>query len=59
MSTSNDTSKSDSGTKDAGLTVPSLLQQGTQLTKVSKKSEKNVIFRIDPDEGQASPQSLQ
>ncbi|KAJ6625016.1 PLC-like phosphodiesterase [Mycena sp. CBHHK59/15] len=34
------------------ITVPLLLQQGTQLTKISEKSQKKVIFRIDPDEGQ-------
>lgn len=37
---------------DANLTVPLLLQKGTLLTKVSEKSKKKVVFRIDPDEGQ-------
>ncbi|KAJ7746945.1 PLC-like phosphodiesterase [Mycena maculata] len=34
------------------LTVPTTLQKGTLLTKVSEKSKKEVVFRIDPDEGQ-------
>ncbi|KAJ7126621.1 PLC-like phosphodiesterase [Mycena crocata] len=34
------------------MTVPLLLQRGTQLTKISEKSEKKVVFRVDPDEGQ-------
>ncbi|KAJ6504821.1 1-phosphatidylinositol-4,5-bisphosphate phosphodiesterase 1 [Mycena vitilis] len=36
----------------SALTVPLLLQQGTQLTKISEKSQKKVVFRVDPDEGQ-------
>ncbi|KAJ7460554.1 1-phosphatidylinositol-4,5-bisphosphate phosphodiesterase 1 [Mycena latifolia] len=37
---------------DVVLTVPLLLQKGTQLTKISQKSQKKVVFRVDPDEGQ-------
>ncbi|KAJ7074909.1 1-phosphatidylinositol-4,5-bisphosphate phosphodiesterase 1 [Mycena belliarum] len=37
---------------DAELTVPLSLQKGSQLTKISEKSEKKVVFRIEPDEGQ-------
>ncbi|KAF7356799.1 Phosphoinositide phospholipase C [Mycena venus] len=37
---------------DAHPTVPLLLQHGIQLTKISEKSQKKVVFRIDPDEGQ-------
>ncbi|KAJ6581272.1 PLC-like phosphodiesterase [Mycena capillaripes] len=36
---------------DANPTVPLLLQHGIQLTKISEKSQKKVVFRIDPDEG--------
>ncbi|KAF7370798.1 Phosphoinositide phospholipase C [Mycena sanguinolenta] len=32
--------------------IPPLLQQGTQLTKISDKSQKKVVFRLDPEEGQ-------
>ncbi|KAJ6485955.1 1-phosphatidylinositol-4,5-bisphosphate phosphodiesterase 1 [Mycena sanguinolenta] len=32
--------------------VPLVLQQGTQLTKISDKSQKKVVFRLDPEEGQ-------
>ncbi|KAJ7695157.1 PLC-like phosphodiesterase [Mycena rosella] len=41
-----------SGNLDANLTVPLLLQKGSQLTKISEKSQKKVVFRIEPDEGQ-------
>ncbi|KAJ6591818.1 PLC-like phosphodiesterase [Mycena vulgaris] len=44
--------KQDTANADANLTVPLLLQKGTQLTKISEKSQKKVVFRIDPDEGQ-------
>ncbi|KAJ7026291.1 1-phosphatidylinositol-4,5-bisphosphate phosphodiesterase 1 [Mycena alexandri] len=37
---------------DIDTTVPLLLQQGTRLIKISEKSQKKVVFRIDPDEGQ-------
>ncbi|KAJ7743178.1 1-phosphatidylinositol-4,5-bisphosphate phosphodiesterase 1 [Mycena metata] len=37
---------------DTDTTVPLLLQQGTRLLKISDKSQKKVVFRIDPDEGQ-------
>jgi phosphatidylinositol phospholipase C delta len=33
-------------------TVPLLLQHGTQVTKISEKSQKKIILRIDPEEGQ-------
>ncbi|KAF8196666.1 PLC-like phosphodiesterase [Mycena galopus ATCC 62051] len=39
-------------TLDANFTVPVLLQQGTQLLKISEKSQKKVVFRLDPEEGQ-------
>ncbi|KAJ7132050.1 PLC-like phosphodiesterase [Mycena epipterygia] len=49
----NTTPKPDPSQPD-NLTVPLLLQQGTQLIKVSEKTRagKKVVFRIDPDEGQ-------
>jgi phosphatidylinositol phospholipase C delta len=32
--------------------VPDLLQKGTAMLKVSGKKQKNVVFRLDPDQGQ-------
>ncbi len=45
------------GTKRVGVTavdvpVPSLLREGTQMTKVTSKKRKKVIVRLDPDMGQ-------
>ncbi|KAK7030785.1 phosphoinositide phospholipase C [Favolaschia claudopus] len=36
---------------DATPTVPLLLQDGIELTKISEKSRKKLKFRIDPDDG--------
>lgn len=34
------------------VTVPDLLQKGTPMIKVSGKKQKNVVVRLDPDQGQ-------
>ncbi|KAF9226969.1 PLC-like phosphodiesterase [Gyrodon lividus] len=36
----------------ADVPVPSLLQQGVPMTKVSAKSQKSYIFKLDADQGQ-------
>jgi hypothetical protein len=36
----------------ADITVPDLLQRGTPMIKVSGRKQKNVIVRLDPDQGQ-------
>ncbi|KAG6916583.1 hypothetical protein DXG01_006232 [Tephrocybe rancida] len=37
---------------EGDVTVPKLLQQGTQMTKVSSKKRRPSVFRLDPDIGQ-------
>jgi hypothetical protein len=39
-------------TSATDVTVPDLLQKGTPMIKVSGKKQKNVIVRLDPDQGQ-------
>lgn len=39
------------------LSVPNSLQQGTEMLKISDKSHKRVVFRLDPDGGQISYKS--
>ena len=34
------------------LTVPDLIQRGTPMIKVSGRKQTNVVFRLDPDQGQ-------
>ncbi|KAF8491854.1 PLC-like phosphodiesterase [Russula emetica] len=36
----------------ADVTVPAVLQMGTPMIKVSGGKQKNVVFRLDPDQGQ-------
>ncbi|KAI0305117.1 1-phosphatidylinositol-4,5-bisphosphate phosphodiesterase 1 [Multifurca ochricompacta] len=36
----------------ADLTVPGLLQMGTPMIKVSGRKQTNVVFKLDPDQGQ-------
>ena len=39
-------------TSTTDVTVPDLLQKGTPMIKVSGKKQKNVVVRLDPDQGQ-------
>ncbi|KAF5345249.1 hypothetical protein D9756_011417 [Leucocoprinus leucothites] len=39
------------------LSVPEVLQQGTEMLKISDKNEKHVVFRLNPDSGHISYQS--
>jgi phosphatidylinositol phospholipase C delta len=34
------------------LSVPEALQKGLEMLKISNRSQKRVVFRLDPDQGQ-------
>jgi hypothetical protein len=40
------------GPSAADVTVPAVLQSGTPMIKVSGRKQKNVVVRLDPDQGQ-------
>ncbi|KAG2006759.1 1-phosphatidylinositol-4,5-bisphosphate phosphodiesterase 1 [Coprinopsis cinerea AmutBmut pab1-1] len=47
-----DTSGVPHPTDDASpFSIPDIVLNGTEMTKISKKGKKRVVFRIDPDEG--------
>ncbi|KAI9509539.1 PLC-like phosphodiesterase [Russula earlei] len=55
LATNDDRSRDPPDPRDESIpdvVVPRLLQRGTHMIKVSGKKQKNVLFRLDPDQGQ-------